>query len=229
MAKQVTLAAQKRTHAGRSAVRKIKAQGYVPAVVYSRGQAPLPLQVLEREMDTLLAHAVGEHFLVDLAVAGESGQLAIVKEVQHHPVTRAVLHVDFHGVSADEALESSIPVEPVGEADGVKNGGGLLEQLVRAVTVSCLPKDLPESLKVDVSALKIGEAIHVKDLPLPAGVTAVSDPELAVFLVAEPTVAAEPVAAAAAAEAAAAGPEVIKEKKPAEGEAPKDEKKEEKK
>ncbi len=209
MAKQVKLAAQVRSETGRTAVNKIKSQGFVPAVIYSHNETPVCLQVGARDIDTLLSHAVGEHLLVELAITGGASRLAIIQEVQHHPVTQAVLHVDFHGVSADEEIESSIPVEAVGEPVGVKSFGGILEQLVRSITIKCLPKDLPEVLNVDVTALNVGDAIHVKDLQLPAGVTAV-DGDVTVFLVAEPNVAAE----APAAEAPAA-PEVIKEKKPA--------------
>ena len=215
MAKQVKLAAQIRSEVGRTAVNKIKAQGFVPAVIYAHNQTPVSLQVSVRDIDTLLSHAVGEHLLVELEIAGSGNRVALIQEVQHHPVTQQVMHVDFHGVSADEEIESSIPVEPVGEAVGVKSFGGLLEQLARSITIRCLPTNLPESISVDVSALNIGDSLHIKDIKLPEGVVAV-DTDVTVFLVAEPTVAAEPVAApAAAAEAAPAGPEVIKEKKPA--------------
>ena len=164
----------------------------------------------EREIETILAHAAGEHFLVDLDIAGAS-QLALIQEVQHHPVTQKVLHVDFHGVSANEELESSIPIEPIGEALGVKSFGGILEQLMRSMSIKCLPKDLPEIINVDVTALNIGDSLHVKDIVLPAGVAAVDDADVTVFLVAEPNVAVEPTATAEAPTA----PEVIKEKKPA--------------
>ena len=209
MAKQVKLAAQARSETGRTAVNKIKSQGFVPAVIYAHNETPVSLQIGARDIDTLLSHAVGEHLLVELEIAGGANRLAIIQEVQHHPVTQAVLHVDFHGVSADEEIESSIPVEAVGESVGVKSFGGILEQLARQINIKCLPKDLPEVINVDISALKVGDSLHVKDLPLPAGVTAV-DTDVTVFLVAEPNVAAEAPAAAAA-----AAPEVIKEKKPA--------------
>ncbi|MEI6561271.1 MAG: 50S ribosomal protein L25 [Verrucomicrobiota bacterium] len=209
MAKQVKLAAQVRSETGRIAVNKIKSQGFVPAVIYAHNETPVSLKVGARDIDTLLSHAVGEHLLVELEISGGANRLAIIQEVQHHPVTQAVLHVDFHGVSADEEIESSIPVEAVGESVGVKSFGGILEQLVRQITIKCLPKDLPEVINVDVSALKVGDSLHVKDLSLPAGVTAV-DTDVTVFLVAEPNVAAE-----APATEAAAAPEVIKEKKPA--------------
>jgi large subunit ribosomal protein L25 len=108
-----------------------------------------------------------------------------------------------------EKITAEVTIEPVGEADGVKNFGGLLEQSIRSLSIRCLPQNLPEIIKVDVTALKIGDSIHIRDLALPAGVEAQDDGDLTVFIVAEPTVAeAEP---AAAAEAKA--PEVIKEKK----------------
>jgi len=209
MAKQVKLAAQTRSEVGRAAVKKIKSQGFVPAVIYSHQEAPVHLKLVEREISNLLAHAAGEHFLVDLNIAGSaSGQMAIIQEVQHHPVTQEILHVDFHGVSANEPVESSIPVEPAGDAVGVKSYGGILEQLLRAINIKSLPKDLPELITVDVSGLNVGESIHIKDIKLPEGVSVVDDGDLTVFLVAAPKVAVE-------ASAGAAAPEVIKEKKPA--------------
>ena len=135
-------------------------------------------------------------------------RLALIQEVQHHPLKGSVLHVDFHAVKTDENLTAEIPVEPIGEANGVKNFGGLLEQSMRTVEVECLPRDLPEIIRVDVSALNIGDSIHVKDLPLPPNVVAKADADLTVFIVAAPTVMVEPVAAEAP-----TAPEVIKEKK----------------
>ena len=215
MAKQTKLTAQKRPETGRPAVKKIKAQGLVPAVIYARGEEPLPLQVELRAMENLLSHAVGEQLLVELAIEGAKGsRLALIQEIQHHPVSQAILHVDFQGVRADEEIEANIPVEATGEAAGVKTGGGLLEQLARTIAIRCLPKDLPGVITVDIAALQIGDTLKVKAIALPAGVKAV-DPEATIFLVAEPTVIAEEPAAAAA--AAPTEPEMIKEKKPAEG------------
>jgi large subunit ribosomal protein L25 len=214
MAKQIKLAAQPRAGLGRSAVTKLKAQGLVPAVIYGAKQAPEHLQFNAREIDTVLSHATGEHFLVEIEVSGAKSRLALVQEVQHHPVTRKVLHVDLHAVAADEILHAAVPVETIGEAAGVKTGGGLLELQLHSLEVACLPKDLPEVIRLDVSALNIGDAIHIRDVQLPAGVTARADGELTVVRVAPPTVVVEPTpAAAAAAPGAAAQPEVLKEKK----------------
>ncbi|MDQ2867193.1 MAG: 50S ribosomal protein L25 [Verrucomicrobiota bacterium] len=216
MAKQAKIAAEKRTAVGRGAVRKLKTTGVVPAVVYGGKSKPQPLQVSRKEISALLSHAAGENILVELEVAGEKGsRMALLQEVQHAPVGGAILHVDFHAVSMDEKIQAGIPVEAFGIANGVKNFGGLLEQALRTLEVECLPRDLPEKITVDVSELNIGDSIHVRDLKLPAGVTAKAQPDLTVLSVMEPTVEEEPVAAVAD---AAAGPEVIKEKK-VEGEA----------
>jgi len=133
-----------------------------------------------------------------------------VQEVQHAPVGGAVLHVDFHAVSQDEVIQADVPLEPVGMANGVKNMGGLLEQNLRSLAIECLPRDLPDVIRVDVSALDIGDSIHVREIQLPAGVTTRIQQELTAFSVLAPTVEEEPVAATAE---AAAGPEVITAKK----------------
>jgi large subunit ribosomal protein L25 len=227
MAKQQKLTAHTRLATGRTAVNKIKQQGLVPAVVYGGKDKPIALSVNAREISNILAHATSEHFLVDLEIAdggSKSSRLALVQEVQHDALKGHVLHVDFHAVKADEKLHAEIPVETVGEPAGVKNFGGILEISMHALEVECLPKDLPDIITLDVSALNVGEAIHVKDIKFPEGVSSRVDGDLTVVRVAAPTVEAEPAPAAEA----AAGPEVIKEKKeegaaaaaPAKGAAP---------
>jgi len=214
MAKQAKLTARPRSESGRNAVKQVRERGSVPAVIYGAKTEPANLEVSRRDIEALLSHAVGENILVELEIeegGKTTNRLSLIQEVQHHPIRREVLHVDFHAVSMTEEIEAEIVVESVGEADGVKNFGGLLEQNMRSVTIKCLPQNLPEIIRVDVTALKIGDSIHVRDLPLPQGVETVDDADLTVFIVAEPTVAEEPSPAAAA---ASAGPEVIKEKKP---------------
>src|SRR6476646_2581679 len=226
MAKQVKLTAERRTALGRSAVRKLKATGSVPAVMYGSKNKPEALQVSKRDINALLSHAAGENILVELDIAGKT-HLALVQEVQHAPLGGAVLHVDFHAVSQDEVIQAEVPLEPTGIANGVKNMGGLLEQSLRSLAIECLPRDLPDVIRVDVSELNIGDSIHVRDLQLPSGVTTRIEPELTAFSVLAPTVEEEPVAATAE---AAAGPEVITAKKeepeggaaPAAGAAPKE-------
>ncbi len=208
MAKHQKLTAQTRTGIGRSAVNAIKKQGLVPAVVYGGKETPQPLALNAREVRSLLAHATSEHFLVDLEIDGAGSRLALIQEVQHDPIKGDVLHVDFHTVKADEKLHSEVPVEAVGEAAGVKNFGGILEIAMHAIEIECLPKDLPEMIRLDVSALNVGDAIHVKDIQLPEGVTTRLDEDLTVIRVAAPKVEIVPTPAEAAAQ-----PEVLKEKK----------------
>ena len=209
MAKQVKLTAERRTALGRSAVRKLKAVGAVPAVIYGAKDKPEALQVSKRDISALLSHAAGENILVELEVAGTANRLALVQEVQHAPVGGDVLHVDFHAVSMDEMIEADVPIEPTGIANGVKNFGGLLEQSLRSLSIECLPRDLPDVISVDVSALNISDSIHVRDIQLPPGVSTRVSPDLTAISVMAPTVEEEP---AAVAEPAAA-PEVIREKK----------------
>ncbi len=211
MSKQVKLKASVRAGTGPSTNNKIRRQGFIPANIYGAKEPARPLQVEARALANVLSHASGEHILVDLEIedAGKSSnRLALIQEVQHEPLSGAVLHVDFHAVSQDEELHAEVPVFPVGEADGVRNYGGLLEQLIRAVEIKCLPKDLPEAIHVDVTALGVGQSIHIKDLPMPPGVRPTADGDLTVFMVAAPRV-----EVAAAAAESPSQPEVLKEKK----------------
>jgi large subunit ribosomal protein L25 len=213
MAKQVKLKAEPRNGIGRLAARKLKARGIVPAVIYGGNQKSQALQVSERDINAMLSHASGENILVELEIAGEkSSRTALLQEVQHSPVRGDVVHVDFHAISMDEKIEASVPLEAFGVATGVKNFGGLLEQNVRALAIECLPRDLPDKITVDVSALNIGDAIHVRDIKLPNGVVAKVPADLTVFSVVAPLAEEEPVTPEAEA-AAAAGPEVITAKK----------------
>lgn len=211
MSKQIKLQARTRAASGSSAAKEIRRAGNVPANIYGSRMEPLNLEVNRREIETILSHAAGEHLLVDLQIE-DKGQirssLSLIQEVQHHPVRGEVLHVDFHAVSATETIEAEIPVEAVGEADGVKNFGGILEVILRSLTVRCLPQDLPEVIQVDVSALKVGESLHIRDLKLPSGVESALDGEVTVLAVAEPTV-----SAAGTSTGEAQAPEVLKEKK----------------
>ena len=196
---------------GRSAVRKLKARGVIPAIIYGGKDKPQPLQVSARDINAMMSHASGENVLVELEIAGEkSNRTALVQEVQHSPVRGDILHIDFHAISMDETIQAEVPLEPIGVPNGVKNFGGLLEQSLRALAIECLPRDLPDRITVDVSQLNIGDSIHLRQIQLPSGVTSKVPPDLTAFSVLAPTVEEEPVVAEAP---AVAGPEVIGEKK----------------
>jgi large subunit ribosomal protein L25 len=211
MAKQVKLKAETRMDVGRAAVRKLRARGLIPAIIYGGKDKPRPLQVAAREINAMMNQASGENVLVELEIAGEdSSRTALVQEIQHSPVGGEIRHVDFHAISMDQMIQAEVPLEPTGTAVGVKTFGGLLEQSLRSLAVECLPADLPDRITVDVSQLNIGNSIHVRDIQLPSGVTAKAQLDLTAFSVVAPVVEEEPVVAEAE---AAAEPEVITEKK----------------
>jgi large subunit ribosomal protein L25 len=214
--KSVLLNAVPRVLGRRAGAKALRSAGRIPAVIYGRQVKPQSLEVSSKEMEDLIHHSVSENLLVDLAVKDDARpkRLALVQEVQHHPLTGKVLHVDFHEVAENEKVTVLVPVETVGEAEGVKTDGGTLEHVLFKVKVRGLPKDLPEQLVVDVSHLKIGMAIHLGEIPTPANCELVGDKQIPVIAVAAPRTEEEELAeAAAAAEAVPGEVEMIKEKK----------------
>ena len=202
-------------------VKQLRTSGRVPATIYGRQAAPQNLELNAREFGDLIHHHVSENLLVDLSIENDARakRLALVQEIQHHPIDGKVLHVDFHEVAENEKVTVQVPVETTGEAAGVKNNGGVLEHVLFKLKVRCLPKDLPEQILIDVSALEIGKSIHIGEVVAPAGVEILGDKMISVVAVAAPRAEEE---AAPTAEAKAAGDvEMTKEKKEegAEGEA----------
>jgi large subunit ribosomal protein L25 len=219
MAQQAKLTAQRRTQVGRNAIKKIKADGMVPGVIYGSTQEPVNLQISGRELLNVLSRASGENILVELEILDGSEKqnaLAMIQEIQHHPLQREILHVDFHAVSANETVSAEVPIETVGEAVGVKVHGGLLEHILRYLEVECLPGDLPQVIEVDVTNLEVGQSLHVRELKLPSGVEAMTDAEQTVVAVVEARVEEEVIEPLVTPTA----PEVITAKKPEEGAAP---------
>lgn len=215
--KSVALNAFGRAVSGRSEVKKLRDSGRVPATIYGRQTKPENLEVIARELSDLINHSASENILVDLTV-DKKKRLALVQEVQHHPLSGKVLHVDFHEVAENEMVTVMVPVETEGEAAGVKTGGGVLEHVLFKLKVRALPKNLPEQILIDVSALEVGKSIHIGEIKAPEGVEILGNKNAPVVAVAMPKAEVEE----APAEAAAAGDvEMTKEKKEeaAEGEA----------
>jgi len=214
--KSLALSASPRTQTRRKGARKIRSGGRIPAIIYGRHNPPQNLEIDSKQFDELVHKAHTEIILVDLTVEGDAkpARLALVQDVQHHPLSGQILHVDLHEVKADEKVSIEVPVEAVGIPDGVKNGGGTLEHVRFRVRVRCLPKDLPEQINVDVTNLKVGETLHIGEIVAPEGVELLGDKKIPVLAVAAPVAeaAAETTAAPAAGEAAKQ-PEMIKEKK----------------
>jgi large subunit ribosomal protein L25 len=182
-------------------------------VIYGRHNAPQSLEINLKDIERVIQHSASENVLVDLDVTGDGRpkRLALVQEVQHHALSGAVLHLDFHEVVENESVTITVPLESVGEAVGVKTGGGVLEHVVFKLRVRALPKDLPEVIRVDVSSLEIGSSIHLGEVPVPQGVEILGDKKIVVLSVAAPVTEAEETAEAAA--EGAVQPEMIKEKK----------------
>jgi large subunit ribosomal protein L25 len=214
--KAVALTAFPRSQTRRKGAKQLRASARVPAVIYGRQVQPQNLEVKQKEIEDLLHHAASETILVDLAIADEANgkRLVLIQEIQHHPLSGSVLHVDFHQVAEDEKVTVTLAVEAVGEAVGVKVGGGVLEHVLFKIKVRGLPKDLPEVITVDVSQLDIGQAVHLSEIPLPAGVEALGDPAIPVMAVAAPLTEAQEAAALEEA-GGPAEPVVLGEKKEA--------------
>lgn len=212
--KSVPLQAYQRSQLRRGEVKKLRAAGRVPATIYGRQTKPQNLELNSKEIANLINHSVSENLLVDLAVENDARakRLALVQEVQHHPLDGKVLHVDFHEVAEDEQVTVMVPLETSGEAAGVKTGGGVLEHVLFKLKVRSLPKDLPEQIIVDVTSLEVGKSIHLGDIKAPEGVEILGDKHISVISVALPRTEAEDTAAAAATPGAA-DVEMIKEKK----------------
>jgi large subunit ribosomal protein L25 len=212
--KTVPLKASPRAIGRRAGAKKLRSEGRIPAVIYGRQAEPQNLEVNAKELENLIHHSVSENLLVDLAVDKDARpkRLALVQEIQHHPLSGKVLHVDFHEVAENEKVTVMIPVETKGEAEGVKTGGGVLEHVLFKIKARGLPKDLPEQIVVDVTALNIGQSIHLGEITPPAGVELIGDKRAPVLAVAAPRTEEEEAAEAAAA-AVPGEVEMIKEKK----------------
>jgi|SRR6185503_13579524 large subunit ribosomal protein L25 len=218
--KSVPLTAYPRKAAGRAAARTVRKGRRIPAVIYGRQAQPQNLEVDTKSLEDLLHASVSENLLVDLTVDQDARarRLALVQEIQHHPMSGKFLHIDFHEIQENEKVSIAVPVEATGEAVGVKTGGGVLEHVLHKIKVRCLPKDLPDFIAIDVTSLEIGRAIHIGEIPPIPNVEILGDKTAPVFAVAAPVTEAEEAAAAEAGATAPGEVEMIKEKKDEEGE-----------
>lgn len=218
------LTANLRQKTGKGVARQLRAKGSIPAVLYGLGQEPTTLSVNTRDFTKAVSSASGINVIVDLEIEGKERIPVMVKDYQAHVIDRHFLHVDFLKVDLTKKIVVEVPIQLVGKAPGVKEGG-ILEHITRNIKINCLPTAIPKSLEADVSGLNIGDNIHVHDLKLPEGVELVPGADETVAAVVAPV---EEVVTAASTEVVQ--PEVLTEKKPAEGEGEKKaEKKDEKK
>jgi len=204
-----TLSATLRSESGKGAARALRRAGSVPAVIYGHKREPMSLSIATRDMERLLERVAPGSTVVELSIDGKVSR-TIIREIQKHPFKKQLVHVDFQELVAGEKITVSIPLIITGVAVGVRSSGGVLDQTLRSLEISVDPSAIPNHIDVDVSALGVGDSIHVRDLTLPDGITVITDSDASVVVVAAPKVNATDAAADAA---AAAEPEVLRAKK----------------
>lgn len=183
-----TLNAQLRDQHGKGAARKLRAAGRVPAVLYGHGDANRPLSLNALEVEKLFKSISVANTVVTLTLDGGDSADALVREVQTHPFKPEVLHVDFIQLHAGEPIKLQVPVRLTGSPVGVRDEGGILDQLIHDIEVECLPRDIPEAAEIDVSNLHMGQQVHVSDLQLPRAKVTL-DGDVVIARIAGPTVA----------------------------------------
>jgi large subunit ribosomal protein L25 len=233
----VDLHAGLREGKGKEVNKKLRQEGLVPSIVYKKGEDTLSLKIDKKDLSKALHTEAGENVIIRLhidAAKKRKERTVIVKEVQKDPVKDYLLHIDFQEISLSETLKVKVPIAAKGEAIGVKKDEGVLQHVLWEAEIECLPTNIPEKIEIDVSSLKIGDSIYVKEIQIPEGVKILDNPEGVVFSVEHPKKVEEVIAPPA--EGEVQEPEVIKEKKekpeeavPEEGEKPAKEKKREKK
>ncbi|MFA5156961.1 MAG: 50S ribosomal protein L25 [Candidatus Omnitrophota bacterium] len=219
---ELILEAELREGVGTSKSRGLRAQGFIPAVVYKEGKEAQAIRISSGELIRLLHQHRLENAIVNLKIKGDKSaknRPCLVKEIQHDPVHGNVIHVDFNEVSLTKVIKVNVPVAAKGDAVGVKQDGGSLEVILWEIEIECLPTNIPEEIPVDVTNLKIGDGVHIRDIIVPAGVKILNELDATVLHVVAPMKEEVPVEAVEGEEKQE--PEVIKEKKeaPAEGEA----------
>ncbi len=169
MAQTVTLAATAREKTGKGAARQARFHKQIPAVIYGHGRATQPLMVDALALEKALTGIEPESTLIELTVDGKKAR-TLIREIQRHPIRPDIIHVDFYEIKADEKVTLKVPVHLVGTPDGVRNAGGVLDQVTREVEIEVLPENIPDRVELDVSALKIGDSLHTRDLTIPNAV-----------------------------------------------------------
>lgn len=197
MAKKTSLKAAPRLRTGSGPLNQMRREGWIPSVIYGKGTENINLKVDSKTFNDLLASSSSENILVNLEIEGHGTRLAFLQSIQHNSLSGITLHADFRSIDENTAITAHIPTHLNGESAGVK-AGGLIEQYVHAIEITCLPNDLPESIEVDISGLHIGDSLHIGEITLPEGVRATHAADVVVAHVSK--------AAAAISEDAAATP-----------------------
>ncbi len=211
---EIILEIQPREEIGKSKVKDLREKGFIPAVVYAAGKKSQPIKVSHRQLWQLIHQHRLESIVINLKIPDDKkqkGRACLIKEIQYDPVKGDIVHVDFNEISLTKVIKVNVPVVAKGESIGVKQEGGSLEQILWEIEVECLPTDIPKDIEVDVGLLKLGDAIHIKDITFSSNIKILNVPEAIIFSVTAPLK--EEVAAAAVEGEEKQEPEVIKEKK----------------
>jgi large subunit ribosomal protein L25 len=179
------LSATPREGTGKGSARSLRASGRIPAIIYGHGRDPQALAVDNRELEKLLSRISAESTVIELSMDGKTAK-TLIREIQRHPFKRQILHVDFQELVAGEKITVRLPIILAGVPDGVRQDGGVLDQPLRELEVEVDPANIPNHIDIDVTALKIGDSIHVRDIKLPEGVEVVTEADSAVCVVSAP-------------------------------------------
>jgi large subunit ribosomal protein L25 len=204
---EITLNAEVGRPTGSSNAGRLRTTGRIPAVLYGHGIDPLSLSVDGRELRSALHHEAGINALLNLKLSDGGTHLALTKDIQRHPVRNTVVHVDFLVVSADEEVVSDVSITLVGEATLVLREGGVVDQSLTTLAIRSKATEIPNSIEIDISELKVGDAIRVGDVKLPGGSTTDLDPEEAIVVGQPPQVSDADLVTEAEAQAEAAAEE----------------------
>jgi large subunit ribosomal protein L25 len=207
MAQTVSLAASPREQTGKGPARQARFAKKVPAVIYGHGRPTQSLMVDALLLEKALTGIEPESTLIELTIEGKVTR-TLIREIQRHPVRPDIIHVDFYEIQAHEKITLNVPVHLVGAPDGVRNAGGVLDQVTREVEIEVLPEHIPDRVELDVTALMIGDSLHVRDLSIPNAVI-LTGADLTIATVVPPR-AEEVVAPAAEAATEVAEPELIR-------------------
>src|SRR3989442_14269284 len=215
MATIVSLTAQRREQTGKGPARQARFLKKIPAVIYGHGRAAQPLIVDGPALEQALSGVDPESTLIELTVDGKKSR-ALIREIQRHPIRPDLIHGDFYEIHAHEQVHLKVPVHLVGTPDGVRNAGGVLDQVTREVEIEVLPEHIPDRVELDVTSLAIGHSRHVRDLTIP-NATILTSPELTIATVVPPR-AEEEIAPPPEAAVEPAEPELIRKVREEEGE-----------
>ncbi len=211
---EIFLDAEPRQELGRMRVKDLRIKGFIPAVVYAQGKEPLSVKLPHTALLRLVHQHRIEGILINLKIKDDkkvNSRTCLIKEIQYDPVHGDIIHVDFNEISLTKVIKVNVPVMATGEPVGVKQEGGSLERILWEIEVECLPTSIPKEIQVDVSPLKIGDSIHIKDLTIPSDVKVLNEPGAIVLSVAAPMKEEAPVTPVEG--EVPQEPEVIKEKK----------------